>query len=452
MSVTAIQSSGPANWYRLPGRGAPVSPLQIMAMRRDPVAWIRDQHVRFGPVVRSRFLNKKMVMLIGPQANEFVLQNHENLFASRPAWEWFIGPFFKNGLMLRDFDEHLQHRRIMQEAFTPEALRDYLELMQPTISRLLAPWDDAVDRLEPLHIFPHMKKLSLDLACEVFAGAPAGAAVDSINQAFVDAVRGCGAVVRYPVPGGLWKRGLRGRRRLEHYFRAALPGKRTSSGTDMFSRFCRARDAHGERFSEEDIVDHMIFLIMAAHDTTNIALNQMLYCLATHQDWQDRCRAEMDAVAPDNLSFEDVDGLVATGLVMKESLRLLAPVPALPRMATRDFDFEGHTVPRGTVVNIFMTYTHHMPEYWTEPERFDPERFAPHRAEDRIRRFVYVPFGGGAHKCLGIHLAGVQVKAILWQLLRRFRFTPMSENYPFTVDRTSLPRPHDDLPLRLERL
>jgi cytochrome P450 len=89
-----------------------------------------------------------------------------------------------------------------------------------------------------------------------------------------------------------------------------------------------------------------------------------------------------------------------------------------------------------------------MHEYWPEPERFDPERFAGHRREDRVHRFAWSPFGGGVHKCIGLHFAGLQVKAVLHQLLRRFRWST-APGYQAPMDYTALPYPKDGLPVRL---
>lgn len=85
---------------------------------------------------------------------------------------------------------------------------------------------------------------------------------------------------------------------------------------------------------------------------------------------------------------------------------------------------------------------------WPDPERFDPERFAPHRREDKAHRHAYVPFGSGAHTCIGMPFGTMEVKAVLHQLLRRFTLH-VERGYRMPADRTSLPRPGDGLPLAL---
>ena len=136
---------------------------------------------------------------------------------------------------------------------------------------------------------------------------------------------------------------------------------------------------------------------------------------------------------------------------MKEALRLCAPVPMMPRVATRDIDYKGFTIPKGHMVAVSPWLNHYLPEYWSEPMNFDPERFSAERAEDKQHPFQWVPFGGGAHKCIGMHFGGMEVKAILHQILLGFKWS-VPEDYVMQQDFTSLPIPKDRLPVNLERL
>jgi cytochrome P450 len=126
-------------------------------------------------------------------------------------------------------------------------------------------------------------------------------------------------------------------------------------------------------------------------------------------------------------------------------------VPAMPRRTTRECEFKGYRIPANHLVQVSPWFSHTMPEYWTEPLRFDPERFSEARAEDKQHPFLFVPFGGGAHKCIGLHFGEMEVKAVLHQLLLRFRWS-VPDGYEMQQDFTSLPIPKDRLPVRLERL
>jgi cytochrome P450 len=162
-----------------------------------------------------------MVSALGPDATEVVLRNRDKAF-SQAGWEYFIGPFFHRGLMLLDFDEHLHHRRIMQQAFTRARMERYLAAMQPH----LAAGVGALAARAGFHWFPAIKHLLLENATEVFVGVDLGDREERIFKAFLDTVQAGTAIIRPTSPGGRWHAGLKGRRELEAFFREHLPEKR----------------------------------------------------------------------------------------------------------------------------------------------------------------------------------------------------------------------------------
>ena len=432
----------------VPGdRGLPVVGYSL-AVLRDQLAFSRGRYERYGPVSWSSVFGITLIGLAGPDAAEAVFVNRDKAFSNGEGWEHFIGPFFRRGIMLLDFDEHLHHRRIMQQAFTRDRLRDYLVTMNPEIERGLAGWQPS----ERFGMLAANKKLTLDLATETFVGDPLGPQADRINQALVSMVRAGLSLVRFGVPGGRWSRGLAGRRVLERFFAQRLPAKRaggTGSGADLFSALCQARTDDGHQFTDADVVNHMIFLLLAAHDTTTITMTSMAYFLAKNQQWQQRLREESLALGTPAVGFDDLDRLTGMDLVMKEALRLIPPVPAVPRKTVRETSVLGHTLPAGTSVSVSILLNHHLDELWPDPERFDPERFAPHRREDRVHSHAWTPFGGGVHKCIGLRFASMQVKAIMHQVLLRYRLS-VPEGYRMPVEWSGLPVPRDGLPVRLD--
>jgi cytochrome P450 len=413
---------------------------------RDPVGLMRQRYDQYGPVSWTRLFGLRVVQMLGPDANQFVLMNKGDLFSNHGGWDFFIGPFFHRGIMLLDFEEHRWHRRIMQQAFTKSALRGYLARMGPRITAGLETWPEG-----GIKVLPRVKRLTLDLATDVFMGQELGPRSEQVNRAFVDTVRAGTALLRFPVPGLRWSKGLRGRRVLEQLFRDEIPVKRGQEDNDLFSALCHATTEDGDRFSDDDVVNHMIFLMMAAHDTTTITLSNLFYHLASAPEWQERLREESRALGKTQLEYEDLEKLPGIGLAMKEALRLCAPVPSLPRRTVRDVEYDGFHIPKGSFITVAPYFTHYMEEYWPDAERFDPERFAEHRREDKVHPYAWVPFGGGAHKCIGLHFADMQVKAILHQVLLKYRWRVPSD-YVMPVDTTSLPVPKDGLPVTLERL
>ncbi|MFD0900790.1 cytochrome P450 [Actinomadura sediminis] len=447
--MTGVLAPPPQGSDLKPVPGVPGIPYigNTLAVMRDPIGQARKRYDAYGPVAWGWLLGQRTCTVQGPEAAEAVLVNRDKAFANGPAWSYFIGPFFNRGIMLLDFEEHLHHRRIMQQAFTKARLRAYMDAMAPGIVKGLDAWEPG----QGFKVYDHVKQLTLDLAVDVFMGVELDRAErDRVNGAFIDAVRAGTAYVRFPVPGLRWHKGLRARKVLEEFFYRHLPAKRRDGGDDLFAALCQAETDDGHRFTDEDVVNHMIFALMAAHDTTTITLTTMAYHLAKYPEWQERLRDESLALAKPQPDYEDLDAFTGIDMVMKESLRMVAPVPALPRKVVKDTSILGYHVPAGTVVVVPMLSNHHMAQWWPDPERFDPERFSPERREDKVHKYAWAPFGGGAHKCIGLHFAGMQVKTILHQVLQRYRWS-VPARYEWPLDTTSLPSPKDGLPVRLDR-
>jgi cytochrome P450 len=302
-----------------------------------------------------------------------------------------------------------------------------------------------------LPVYPYLKRTLIDIATVAFMGDEPGPQSDLMGRAFSDCLRAATAAVRIPVPGLRWFAGVRGRRVLEHHFYTNLDARRNSGGEDLFAALCRARDADGNQFTDDDVVDHMIFLMVAATDTSAAAATSALYQLARHPEWQDRVRAEAAAVISNRrLDLDALDRMESLGMVINESMRLLAPVPVMCRKALTDTSIQGFFVPTGAMVVVAPLANHYWPDAWKDPHVFDPERFSEARREDRAHRLAFMPFGAGAHKCIGMRFATMVVKVVIHHMLRDFDIQ-MRPGYRLQWDMTALPTPIDDFPVRIRR-
>jgi cytochrome P450 len=259
------------------------------------------------------------------------------------------------------------------------------------------------------------------------------------------------SIVRLRIPGLEFGRGLAGRELMMDFFGSMISAKRTGADPDLFSRLCRAESEEGDRYSDAEIVDHLIFLMMAAHDTTTSTLTSIAYELARRPEWQERARAECARFSAPTLSYDQLGELPTLDMVMYETLRRYPPLSTIPRMSERAFEFGGYEIPAGVMVVIYPIHTHHMGDWWTAPYRFDPERFSEARGEQKRHSHSFVPFGGGAHMCLGYRFAELQIKAVLYQLLRRYRWS-VPAGYEMPVQQAPISKPRDGLPVTLERL
>jgi cytochrome P450 len=420
--------------------------VQVLKMRRDPFAFSDAQQAEFGRVSFINAFGQKLVTCRGPEAADQILMNKDKAFANGPAWSFFIGPFFNRGVMLLDFEEHRHHRLILQQAFTQPVLKGYMQEMQPMIVERIKQFP-----VGEVKLFSEFKALTLDVALEVFMGLELPKAeADRINKAFIETVRAGVALVRRPVPGGRWWKGLRSRKILEEFFLSHIAEKRAGESPDLFSVLCHAESDEGHRFTDEDVVNHMIFVLMAAHDTSTMTMGQMAYRMAKSPEWQGSARAQSMELGPE-LGYDDLARLTDLDLIMKESLRMCAPVPGQPRMAIKDTEVLGHFVPKGSIVTVPGLTNHYDAEYWSNPFVFDPERFTKERAEDKKHRMAWMPFGGGVHKCIGLYFGQMEVRTIMHQLLRGFEWS-VPDDYTMPMDFSALPVPKDNLPVTMRRV
>ena len=430
--------------------GLPLLGHTVPFFRRGPDFAVH-LYEKYGPLFFSAVPVLGGINVLGPDATQAVFSNKNKDF-SQEGWQQLIGPFFNRGLMLLDFDEHLYHRRIMQEAFTRPRLAGYVEHMDRVVTAVVDDWPTNDARF----LFnPAVKKLTLDIASMVFMGHEPGTDDDlvaKVNDAFTITTRAGGAMLRYPVPPFKWWRGLRARKFLESYYYERVKERRNPDGTDMLTALCHAEDEDGNRFTDEDIVNHMILLMMAAHETSTSATTTMAYNLAAHPEWQERCRDESARLGDGPLDIESLEKLETIELVMNESMRMVAPLPFTMRQAVRDTDLMGYYVPAGTMVMTWPGMNHRLPELWTEPDKFDPERFAEPRAEHKKHRYAYAPFGGGAHKCIGMVFGQLEIKTIIHRLLRRYRLELPRSGYRPRWDYGGIPMPTDGMPIVLRPL
>jgi cytochrome P450 len=413
-----------------------------LSLLADPIGFGTRMRAAYGDVFRNSAFGRRSVLLFGADANELVLFDRDKIFSSAQGWGSVLDLLFPRGLMLLDFDHHRADRRALSIAFKPGPMRHYADALNRGIGARVGEWSG-----RQMLFYPAIKQLTLDLAADSFLGVPLGPEADAINQAFVDMVQASIGVVRKPLPFTAMGRGVAGRRFLLDYFtRETLRRRAEGGGQDMFSQFATATREDGSLMPVDEVVDHMIFLMMAAHDTITSSASSLVWLLAKYPEWQDRLRAEVLAVtggAGRPLAYDDMARLELTEMAFKEALRLIPPVPSIPRRALREFEFGGYRIPAGTGVGISPSAVHMDPDHWPDPERFDPLRFTPEMIARR-HKYAWVPFGGGAHMCLGLHFAHMQIKILMAQLLTRYRieikpgYAPKWQPWP-------IPKPRDGL-------
>jgi cytochrome P450 len=431
----------------IPGEdGWPVVGITLRLLA-DPKGEVERLAARHGHVYRSRAFGVRTVNLLGPDANEFVLFDRHKTFSSRQGWNPFLGKLFPRGLMLLDFDEHRVHRKALSVAFKSEPMKAYLDGLNAGIARGVSGW---LARSGEMLFYPAVKQLTLDLAATSFFGRELGADAEPLKRAFIDMVAASVSPVRVPLPGTQMARGVRGRQFMVEFLAREIEARRAREGDDLFTELCKASTDDGRLLSPQEIVDHMSFLMMAAHDTLTSSLSSFVWFLSQHPAWQARLREEIAGLglprgAP--LPYERLDDLPLTEMAFKEALRLIPPVPAIPRRAVRETEFRGFRIPAGARVGVNTLFTHHMPEIWPDPEAFDPMRFSDANSRGR-HKYAFVPYGGGAHMCLGLHFAYMQAKCFAYHFLGAAEAS-VAAGYKPNWQLWPIPKPRDGLRVSL---
>ena len=421
-----------------------------LEMLADPKGVTERFAQRYGPVFRAHSFGGRAVILLGPDANEFVLLDQAKLFSSAHGWERIFGRLFPRGLMLMDFEEHRLHRKALSVAFKAGALKSYLESLNQGVAAGVSGW---LSSSPDLRIYPALKRMTLDLAAASFLGEEMGADRERVKRAFIDMIAAAVAVVRSPLPGTQMNRGVKARQFMIDYFSRQIAARREIDSPDLFTQLCKTTTEDGRLLTAQEIADHMNFLMMAAHDTLASSLSAFVYFLVFNPLWQERLRGEIKALGlsrGEPLPYDRLDDLQLTEMVFNESMRLIPPAPAIRRCAVRDTQFAGFRIPRGTRVAVNPLYTHHMPEFWPDPESFDPSRFSNEAIRAR-HKYAFIPFGGGAHMCLGQRFAYMQAKCFAYHLLSTAHVS-VRPNYKPEWNYWPIPRPRDGLQVTLTPL
>ncbi|MEX0300320.1 MAG: cytochrome P450 [Kordiimonas sp.] len=439
----------PATLNDIPGENGWPLIGHTFEMLKDPEAFSHRMQAKYGPIYRANVFFRKSVTMYGADANEFVLMDKEKCLSSELGWAPYLKRLFPRGLMLLDFDEHRAHRHIMATAFKTGPMKGYLERLNEAMPERIKAWGDKGS----FKFYPAIKQLSLDMATTVFLGLQPGEESKRVNKALTDMVSASVGVVRVPLPGTLMGKGVKGRKFMMAYLDSQIAKRRQSEGTDIFTQLCQAEGEDGSQFTNQEIVDHMIFLWMAAHDTITSSMTTLVYELGRNREWQTKLRDEIKGLGLNDgrIPYELLNKLQLTEYAFKEALRLNPPVPAMPRKTTKEVEFNGHKLPKDTIVSISTVGTHRSDKLWPNPKEFDPMRFSPEGGVKDRHRFAWIPFGGGAHMCIGLHFAYMQAKVIITHLLPHYDIE-LPQGYKTKFQILPLIKPVDGLPITLKAI
>lgn len=332
----------------------------------------------------------------------------------------FLG---KTSLLLQSGPEHRRLRKLMMPPFHGARMRAYGEAM----CRLAEQHTADLRPGQEVFVFELAQKISLDVIMQAVFGLSEPARMTELAALLLDLLNGISPLIalipalRRELGGiGPFASFLRRQRAVYQHLDALIAAARESEPReDILSLLVHARYDDGQPMTDEELRDQLILLVFAGHETTAISIAWAFYGLHRPENAAclERLRAELDALGPDP-GVEALDKQPYLEAVCQETLRryTLAPAPA-PRKLLRPLELLGYTLPAGTGVSVAMGVTHYREDLYPEPMRFRPERFL----ERKFTPFEYVPFGGGARRCLGAAMAAYEMRLVVGTLLRRFR-------------------------------
>ncbi|HEU4559218.1 MAG TPA: cytochrome P450 [Longimicrobium sp.] len=415
-----------------PGRGLPLR--AFAAFRRDPLAFLERVHREHGDVSRWRFGPRRVYMLAHPElVREVMVTHHKNFIKSKALQRARV--ILGEGLLTSEGEHHLRQRRLAQPAFHRERIAALGETMVRYATETADGWRAGVEMDLPRE----MNRLTLAIAGKTLFGADVQAEADEIGHALTHALQSfkrlsnplAPILDRLPLPSTL--RVKRAGQRLNQTIYRIIAQRRASGEDrgDLLSMLLAARDEEGDGggMTNLQLRDEALTIFLAGHETTANALSWTWHLLALNPDAEARLHAELAAVLAGRApTADDVPRLPYTRAVFAEAMRLYPPAWAIGREPLEEFEAGGYRIRAGTVVLLSPWIVHRDPRWWTDPERFDPDRWSPEREAEQPR-FAYFPFGGGPRKCIGEGFAWTEGILVLATLAQRWtlRHAPGAE-------------------------
>ncbi len=399
---------------------------QLMVMARDRLGMMSSAAARYGDAARLPVGPKQLYFFNHPDYARHVLADNAanyhkgiGLVHARRA----LG----DGLLTSEGELWRKQRKVIQPAFQNRRLTQYTGVVAEEAAAL-------VDRLRahqgrgPINVLSEMTKLTLGvlgrtlLNADLSAFGSVGHSFEAVQDQAMFELASLNAVPTWiPLPKQL--RFRRARRDLQGVVDQLVAERGTNvDGDDVLSRLIvSTREEPDPAVARQRLRDELVTLLLAGHETTASTLGWTFYLADKHPEVWQRLHEEAVSALGDRLpTFEDLNNLRYTSMVIEEAMRLYPPVWILTRQSLAEDEVGGYHVPAGVDVLICPYTMHRNPQFWEDPERFDPERFNPDQSKARPR-YAYLPFGAGPRFCVGNHLGMMEAALVVAMVSRDLR-------------------------------
>jgi cytochrome P450 len=438
LRVTGARPSAADGGRRAPTGGA-VSSFGLGLTGRERLDAMMQASLTHGHVVRFELPWITAHMLTHPDQIEEVLVTKHRLFDKKTRGYDKLREFLGHGLLTSDGDFWLRQRRIAAPAFHKRRVDGFASAMARSTEDMLDRWDRELSRVHERDVAAEMMRLTLRIASLTLLSSdtergdssiaePIGRAVTTLvheaNHRINELVT---LPEHWPTPRNKKLREARDTldgtvMRIIDERRRALSRGEDASHEDLLQMFLEATDAEtGARMNDQQLRDEVMTMFLAGHETTANALTWALFLLGKAPHLARALRDESRAVLGERTpSAEDIPKLELARRVFSESLRLYPPVWIVGRSTVEDVVLGGYTIPARTLIFVVPWITHRHPDFWRDPEGFDPDRFAPERKAEMAYKHQYIPFVAGPRMCIGAGFAMHEGILVLAQIARRF--------------------------------
>jgi cytochrome P450 len=378
---------------------------------------------------------KRLLITTEPGLIRHVLQQAHRRYEKSELQTEMVAAYVGRGLITNTGADWRRQRRLIQPGFHRERLANLHRLMQGVVSQRADALTNQLQAGDNLDIYPHC----LDIAFRIIGRTIYS---DEVHDDQLDELSdSIGKVQGYLIkelrlPFLAWWFRLSGQyERHQQLARSMLDLQREQIRArqanpqppqDLLQMLLDSRyEDTGEGMNEQQLVEEVIILFLAGHETSANALAWTFHLLSHHPESMERLRAELDRVCPGRPpTMQECRELTYLTQVLEESMRLYPPAWITDRKALVDDQYEDYPLPKDTIVSPFIYGLHHDPEFWPDPQRFDPDRFSAPAKQHRPP-YTYLPFGGGPRLCIGNNFAMLEMQLVLAEYVRRFDFQPL---------------------------
>ncbi|MDJ0516573.1 MAG: cytochrome P450 [Trichodesmium sp. MO_231.B1] len=433
--------------------------FQLSQLQHQPIEYLGYMWQEYGDLVRLPIVPGLTLNLAShPDHAEHILSSHQERYGKPDLFLKSMNLVQGQGLFSSEGEVWLRQRRLMQPAFHQKQLVKLHNVILNCVESLLLEWSEKPEG-EIIDIAAEMSRLTLKIVSSTLFSIDISSKTDKLGQSLRIALEYVYYRMNSPLALPLWMptpRNLEFRQAKQTLDRLVLEiiqsrRQNPTEQNDLLSMLLAAQDEEtGIGMSDRQLQDEVITLINAGHETTATALAWTWYLIGTHPDAMAQMQDEVKTVLNGNYpTIENLFQLEYTRRVFDESSRLCPIGLGMPRVALKDDEIQGYFIPKGTTFIIAQYFIFRHPDFWDNPEKFDPDRFLPEKVKQRPK-FAFFPFGAGQHICIGKNLALMESTIILAAIMQKFHIQ-LVPNQSIEIDPRFSLRPKYGIKVRVRK-